>query len=401
MCKRYIYISTIFLALAFSFLLVRNVLVAQEISVAPQFTPMQKNNLIKFIDDNDLKLSWDTSYNIGLIRKDNIIVSFQPDLPFVLINFTAQRFTRPVALENGQLWASDEFIALLREVLIDKTYKVDIPTREPPSSVIAEDGSRVLDSPIITKENNNQLSVVPSLPATKTTKFNQIVTLVIDPGHGGKTPGAVGRFTYNGQHYTVMEKNVALEVSQMVVQKMKKLYPQLNIIMTRNKDTYVSLEERTDIANTYLDRLQEGEAMLFVSIHANAALTQQASGYEVWYLPPEYRRDDLVSKELNHSKIYNIINNLREEEITLESARLADLVITGLSEQVGNLSRKRGVKEEKFYVVRNTKMPAILIELGFITNPKEGYNLTQTSYQEKLANGIVQGLNIYLKLFEK
>lgn len=359
-------------------------------------TILYDENLLDFIEENNLRLSWDSVYNMGFIQKDSNIVSFQPGLPYVLVNFSAQKFIDPVKKKRGILLTNKVFLDFLTAVLIDNSYAV-VPDTDTTSKNISNDDGKTLEA--ITRRNNEGEYEALNTPPSDT--FNQVVTLVIDPGHGGKTPGAIGRFTYNKKSYTVMEKDIVLEVSKQVVKKMKAAYPKMNVVMTRNQDKYISLEERTVVANKYLDKLGEGEGMLFVSIHANAALTKQASGYEVWYLPPEYRRDDLVSKDLNYSKIHTIINSLREEEITLESRRLAELVIGGLKTKIGGTSRNRGVKEEKFFVVRNTKMPAVLIELGFITNPQEGYNLTLKKYRENLSDGIVRGLDGYLQLFEK
>lgn len=371
-------------------------------------------DLLQYITKNNLSLSWDDKYNIGLIRKDNTIVSFQPSFPIILINFTGQIILEPIIKERGRLIATKNFIDTLDTIFIYHTYQTpdssfssntnnteQNSTNDTENSNIKkkynQNNTKILNSSL--KDNNIPQSSTIQKNLRSSSKFSRIVTLVIDPGHGGKTPGAVGRFTYKNKPYRIMEKDIVLEVSLLVSKQLQKKYPNVNVIMTRKNDTYISLENRTIIANKYLNQLNEGEGMIFVSIHANAALTSNASGYEVWYLPPDYRRDNLIEKEFNHSQIYSIINNIREEEITLESIQLANFIIGGLKKQIGNLSKNRGIKEEKFYVVRNTKMPAILIELGFITNPEEGYNLTLQPYKKKLSDGIVNGLEKYLELF--
>lgn len=376
-------------------------------------------DLLQYVSEHDLRLSWDSIYNIGLISAYNVIVSFQPGLPIVLINFQQQRVLPPVIKTDGRLYASQQFIDMLHEVLIVRANEIPLALSAEPSVTTAPSTQNTPTSATIPipslspdadtnniygldSENTDQniSTPPPSRSMSSNANFSQIVTLVIDPGHGGKTPGAIGRFTYGGEKYVLMEKDVVLDIALSVKKALIDLYPHIQIVMTRESDEYISLEDRTVLANKYLRQLKEGEGMMFVSIHANAALTPTASGYEVWYLPPSYRRDNLVSENFNHDQIYSIINNIREEEITLESSQLATLVIKGLAEQFDEFIKNRGIKEEKFYVVRNTKMPAILIEVGFVTNAEEGYLLTQDTHKNKIAAGIVNGIHEYLQLFQ-
>ena len=228
----------------------------------------------------------------------------------------------------------------------------------------------------------------------------KIGAILIDPGHGGKDPGAVGTFKVNGKQVKVQEKDVVLSVGKNLYSRLRQSYPDKQIIMTRSTDVFLTLGERTDIANNV--KLGEREAVLYVSIHANASLDKKASGYEVWYLSPGYRRQVLNSKSVNEdASILPILNSMTEEEYTTESILMAKFIMNGISAQVGALSNSRGIKEEEWFVVRNSKMPSVLIELGFLTNKKEGLLLNDDKYLQKLSLGIYNGLQEFVTNFER
>ncbi len=113
----------------------------------------------------------------------------------------------------------------------------------------------------------------------------RVAAILVDPGHGGRDAGAVGRHVINGKKLEIKEKDVVLDVSRDLFDRLSKTYPDKRILMTRTGDTYPTLEQRVDIANSV--SLAENEAILFVSIHANASFNKTARGYEVWYLSPE------------------------------------------------------------------------------------------------------------------
>ena len=196
----------------------------------------------------------------------------------------------------------------------------------------------------------------------------RIQYIVIDPGHGGKDPGAIGYFNSGGEKRSLQEKDVVLNKAIETARMLSARFPDKEIILTRNDDRYLKLEERTEIANS-ID-LKDNESMIFVSIHANASFNTTARGFEVWYLPPEYRRDliDPESMKEVDSDVIPILNTMLEEEYTVESVILGDKLLKSLDEQVGDISINRGPKEESWFVVRNARMPSVLIELGFVTN---------------------------------
>ena len=230
----------------------------------------------------------------------------------------------------------------------------------------------------------------------------RIAAIFIDAGHGGKDPGASAYITHNDQNIQIHEKDIALEVSQLLAAQLEKRYPRKKIILSRNDDQFISLDERTKLANSV--RVQPHEYIIFISIHVNASLNKDASGFEVWYLPPDYRRPDLVDPYtvgVTDNDLLSILNTIKEEEYTIESVLLARNVIDGLAQQVGSQSKNRGIKQESWYVVSQAKMPSILIELGFISHEQEALNLTDKGYLHSLTNGIYNGIENFINGFEK
>lgn len=228
----------------------------------------------------------------------------------------------------------------------------------------------------------------------------RIGAILIDAGHGGKDNGASATHKKNGKNVTVIEKNVNLAVALKLNEYLKKAYPDKKIIMTRSKDKYLTLAERTEIANGV--KLKDNEAIIFISIHVNASLNKKASGYEVWYLSQDYRRQLFDSKNSEEDKsLAPILNSMLEEEFTTESILMAQNILEGMKAQIGDKSISRGLKEEEWYVVRNSNMPSVLIETGFLTNPEEGLLLSDDFYLQKLAFGIYNGIQSFVTYFER
>jgi N-acetylmuramoyl-L-alanine amidase len=270
------------------------------------------------------------------------------------------------------------------------------------------DGARLvsLDTPYA--ENGNLFFPNAFISSMKTL-FNEAVTqdnaryriaaIIIDPGHGGKDGGAQGTHTIDGKKVTLVEKDVTLKVSKELYATLHAAYPDKKIMMTRSGDTYPSLDDRTVIANSV--PLKENEAIIYISVHANASFNQAARGYEVWYLTPEYRRDLLDSKGQTPASLLPIQNAMLDEEYTRESVMIAESIITGFKSQFPASFPSRGVKAEQWYVVKNSKMPAVLVELGFVTNREDAIMMSSSSGQKKLSDAIYSGLKDFITRFEQ
>lgn len=217
--------------------------------------------------------------------------------------------------------------------------------------------------------------------------------IVIDPGHGGKHSGAFGYLK------GVREKNVTLEISRRLARKIRQRLG-CEVILTRNSDTFLSLEERTAIANTR-------NADLFISIHTNASKSRASHGIETYFLNLATDEDAILvaarenaTSAKNISDLEAILNDLMKNAKIDESSRLAGHVQKAL---IGKLKPKysrvkdKGVKQAPFYVLLGAGMPSILVEVSFITNPRECRRLNTAGYQEDIADAIVRGIQRYIK----
>ena len=211
-------------------------------------------------------------------------------------------------------------------------------------------------------------------------------TIVIDAGHGGKDPGGVGA----GR---ILEKPIALSISKKVgTILMTKGY---TVLQTRDTDKFIPLKERTAFATQH-------KADLFLSIHANASSNSKANGIETYYLnvTSSDKESELIAARENANSGYSIqeleslLKGLIVESKSQDSRRLATHVQRELVATTG--ATDRGVKHARFVVLIGTRVPAILIETGFVTNPSEGKKLTSEAYQQKVAEAIVRGVEKFL-----
>ena len=212
-----------------------------------------------------------------------------------------------------------------------------------------------------------------------------VKTIVIDPGHGGKDPGAVSQAR--------QEKQIALRLSKVLRDILvKKGY---NVRLTRETDVFLPLRKRTQFATNQ-------KADLFISIHTNASTSGQAAGIETYYLAlasDESARltamRENAGAEYNMKELDALVGRILKESKSTESRRLAELIQAQLAS--GKQVRNRGVKHAPFVVLIGTKVPAVLVEVGFISNPTEGQKLTTKAYQRQLANAIAKGIEQYIK----
>ena len=218
-------------------------------------------------------------------------------------------------------------------------------------------------------------------------------TIVIDAGHGGKDPGAVG---YRG----TKEKDIALDVAKRLEKKLSKNM-NVKIIMTRDEDVFLRLSERTKIAN-------ESNGNLFISIHTNAAEDRRASGFETFLIGPN-KNEAAVRVAARENAVLELEGStgkkLTNEDLI--QATIAQSAFASKSEQFASMvqkeikkrvqSRDRGVKQAGFYVLMGASMPNVLVELGFISNPSEEKKLRSPQYRDQLATAIYRAVEQYQK----
>ena len=216
--------------------------------------------------------------------------------------------------------------------------------------------------------------------------------IVIDPGHGGKDPGSY----IEGQ---IVEKDLTLALAQIVERKVEEKF-NIDVILTRDKDVFIPLERRTAFANI-------NKADLFISLHINAHKQPDVHGFETYFLNMATdERAVLVAarenatSEKSISDLQSILNDLMLNTKISESSKLAHEVQRGVLGQVKKKYddiRDLGVKQAPFYVLIGAELPAILVETGFMTNPVERKRLQNPKYLETLADGIVAGVERYMK----
>lgn len=229
--------------------------------------------------------------------------------------------------------------------------------------------------------------------------------VVLDPGHGGKDPGAIGSITN--------EKSINLGVALKVRDILKNKDPNIVIKMTRSGDNFIGLDERANFAN-------KNHADLFISIHTNSAGKRGSSarGTEVFTLGLARTKENLeVAKKENsvilieedysvkyegfdpHSTESYIIFEFMQNKYLESSINLADMVQKSIVSTCGR--NNRGVKQAGFLVLRKTSMPSILIELGFITNPQEERYMHSSRGKSNYANAIASGIIKYKNTLDK
>ena len=223
-------------------------------------------------------------------------------------------------------------------------------------------------------------------------------TVVLDAGHGGKDPGAIGK-------YGTKEKDVALDITKRAGNLLEK--SGIKVVYTRDEDVFIPLLDRTKIAN-------DSNGKLFVSIHANANKNRKVQGFETFLLRPGKSQDaiEVASRE-------NSVINLEEftdkyEELTGEAlimATMAQSMFMKESEDLASIIQmeldkrlntpNRGVKQAGFYVLIGASMPNALVEVGFISNPSEEKKLREKAHKQKIAEAIYQAIKHFKQSREK
>ena len=250
------------------------------------------------------------------------------------------------------------------------------------------------------KTNQINLSNLIELPK-KTVKVDlksekekwEFKTIVIDAGHGGKDPGAVG---YRG----TKEKDIALDVAKRLEKKLTKNMD-IKVVMTRDEDVFLRLSERTKIAN-------ENNGSLFISIHTNAAEDRRASGFETFLIG--LNKNEYAAKVAARENAVLELEGKSGQELTGEDliqATIAQAAFASSSETFADMvqkeikkrvqSRDRGVKQAGFVVLARASMPNVLVVLGFISNPAEEKKLRSPQYRDQLATAIYRAVQQYEK----
>jgi N-acetylmuramoyl-L-alanine amidase len=268
-----------------------------------------------------------------------------------------------------------------------------------PLMVLPEINDPIVPLASSTPPNSNAASTAAQALAAKLdakVSTSPIKRIVIDPGHGGHDTGTISS---NG----IREKDLVLDVARRLRAYIKNNYPEVEVIMTRDSDRFIALEERTAIANSR-------RADLFISIHANASPSRAASGVETFFLSPDRApAEDLQAAARENARLASDKPTERPEPMfasvtpnrVTESRELARYIQAGLVRGIGAESPRtamnRGVKHAPFVVLLGAAMPSVLAEVSFLSNPKDEALLQTSQFRERIAASLYAGLNAYLK----
>lgn len=237
-----------------------------------------------------------------------------------------------------------------------------------------------------------------------------IKTVVIDAGHGGKDPGCVSK------DRKLYEKTVTLDIACRLRDKIREAYPDVKVVLTRDSDKFVELGDRAAIAN-------KANANLFISIHINAARSTSANGYSTHVLGQSTKKNrDLFAYNMDVVQRENAVMMLEDDYTTkyadfdpedtksfiflqlMQNANLeqsldfAQMVMNNL--KGGPVKVDRGIWQDPFYVLWKTSMPAVLVELGFISNAEEAQALKQSENRNRLAGILFKSFQEYKAKYE-
>ncbi len=218
--------------------------------------------------------------------------------------------------------------------------------------------------------------------------------IMVDPGHGGKDPGAVRR--------KQREKDWNLAVAKELYALLKK--GGFEVRMTRDKDVFIPLSDRSKQANNF-------KADLFVSVHTNASKNSRANGFQVYFRSEKatdkeaaevaaLENEAMQYEEVHYNFVDALLQSLAKNEYINESSKLAGYVRNAVFKQPGigiAVNRNSSVRQANFYVLKGVNSPAILVEMGYISSPKDRGRLSQAAVRKKMAQGLYNGIYDYAK----
>jgi N-acetylmuramoyl-L-alanine amidase len=348
--------------------------------------PLNKINTIennKFFSINDFLSSTGSEPYINektekiVFYLDNKKIKITNGITFLLIDDNIYQLSSKVVRQNNEYFVHiDSFINIVNSSLQNL-------------SIMSNSSEMIISSTAKTKN-----VAIKNIDIEKNKwKFS---TIIIDPGHGGKDPGAVG---YRG----TLEKDIALDVAKRLEKKISKNM-KVKTVLTRDEDIFLKLGERTRIAN-------ENNGSLFISIHANAATDRRASGFETFLIGPNKNEaavrvaarensvlelEGVAGKKLTNEDL--IQATIAQSAFASKSEKFAALVQEEIGKRVQG--KNRGVKQAGFYVLMGASMPNVLVELGFISNLAEEKKLRSSQYREVLATAIFRALEKYEKTLD-
>ncbi len=323
-----------------------------------------------------IKFSWQPLNLTFNLSKKNLKGKFQIDSNFYIFNRDHFKLSKPPIYYNDQIYLPLELSEQLREKFRLKKEK----NHTPPTVRDVDKTPKKISSKTLGKQKN--------LPKNKKIDF-----IVLDAGHGGKDPGAHG-------HNDIMEKKITLKLSKYIVKILRKKFPDTKVILTRSTDKFLGLERRSKMANSYQSKNKLG---IFISLHCNASFSPRVRGFEIYYLAQNPSNEEARRVMIRENQTYKGKKYVKEFEsylikntIQRESKSLAMQLHRSFNDYFKGMIRSRGIRKADFVVLRGVLMPALLIELGYLTNAYEAKILRSSRFQIKVAHAIAKGIKNFI-----
>ncbi|MEM4368371.1 MAG: N-acetylmuramoyl-L-alanine amidase [Candidatus Anstonellales archaeon] len=376
-------------------------------------------------DDNVLIINWLDSISVSYyIIKDKATIEIKLNSPSQSLNYeylyednkiTLTFFNEKIQPKEYRI--SGSIISKIKlsqqngdtivEIFKDSNKEIEVKKEDYKNKVVLDiyeisklvsnnNDEKIKENEINFTNNKDDTYISVSQENTQQIKYSNISSkkflIVIDPGHGGEDPGALGK-------YGSKEKDINLSVSKILKERLEAMG--FNVSLTRQDDTFIPLVKRTKFAN-------DNKADLFISIHCNAAEKPSGTdkGFEVYFLSETATDPEAVATEKLENEVIKFEKQTEEltklqkllwsmiiNEFINESSRLCSLILNECVTRTNQFSR--GVKQAGFYVLRGAQMPAVLVEIGFISNPEEELKLIRQDFQQLIADGIASALRKY------
>jgi len=352
--------------------------------------------------DKGLELLFDTPIQSSEVRMSKIIEADKQRFRYI-IDIDSSTLSKTQTLEHQSInrIKMAQFDSKTLRLVIEHNQAISIkPIAKGTSlyidlSVETSKTTPPLATPVVAKPEVQEPPLVAALPPliSVTPRDRSKKIIVIDPGHGGKDSGAIG----NG----FMEKEVVLQISNQLSEKLRALG--YTVYMTRTNDTFIELKDRTKFANNK-------EADLFISVHANSIPKTSdpngAQGIETYFLSPTRSERSMRvaalenSEEMEEMGQYgklSFLSFLNKEKIIASNKMAIDLqkgMLGSLRKQFPYV-HDNGVREAPFWVLVGAQMPAVLLEVGYISHPDESARIADEKYQRWMVDGLVEGVGRY------
>ncbi len=352
--------------------------------------------------DNGLELLFDTPIQSSEIRMSKIIEADKKRFRYI-IDIDSSTLSKSQTLEHQNINRIQiaQYNAKTLRMVLEHDHPISIKTTPKASSLYIDlsleppKTTAPLASTPVTKPEIQVPPLIAALPPliTVTPRDRSKKVIVIDPGHGGKDSGALG----NG----LMEKDIVLQIGSQLADKLRE--QGYTVYMTRSNDTFIELKDRTKFAN-------DKEADLFISVHANSIPKTSdplaAQGLETYFLSPTRSERAMRVAALENSEDMgemgaygklSFLSFLNKEKIIASNKLGIDLqkgILGNLRKQFPNV-HDNGVKEAPFWVLVGAQMPAVLVEVGYISHPDESSRISDDKYQRWMVEGLVDGVAHY------